>query len=44
MKTVNFQGVYSTPTLTPLSVKCEQGFAQSAAIDGLTPIEGEWDE
>ena len=44
MKTVRFLGVYATPTLQPLEVKCEQGFAQSTSIDGLTPIEGEWDE
>ncbi len=44
MKTVNFKGVYTQPVLEEFSVKCEQGFAQSADVEGLTPIEGEWDE
>ena len=44
MKTVNFKGVYTKPVCEEFSVKCEQGFAQSADVEGLTPIEGEWDE
>jgi hypothetical protein len=37
------KGAYIAPVLENLCFHCEQGFAQSAGIYGLTPIEGEWD-
>lgn len=37
------EGAYAAPELMSLCFHCEQGFAQSAGIYGLTPIEGEWD-
>lgn len=38
------KGAYIAPVLENHCIHCEQGFAQSAGIDGLTPIEGEWDD
>lgn len=43
MTKIYTKGAYIAPVLD-LCIHCEQGFAQSAGIDGLTPIEGEWDD
>ena len=44
MTKIYTKGAYSAPVLENLCIRCEQGFAQSAGIDGLTPIDGEWDD
>lgn len=44
MNKINFKGAYAAPALRSLNVRCEEGFAQSVTIDGLTPMEGAWDE
>lgn len=44
MTKIYTKGAYIAPVLENLCIHCEQGFAQSAGIDGLTPIEGEWDD
>lgn len=43
MKRTNL-GVYTTPQLRELNVRCEAGFATSVGIDGVTPEDGVWDE
>ena len=44
MNKINFKGAYAAPALKSLNVRCEEGFAQSVTIDGLTPMDGVWDE
>ena len=44
MTKIYTKGAYTAPVLENLCIRCEQGFAQSAEIDGLFPIEGEWDD
>ena len=44
MTKIYTKGAYSAPVLENLCICCEQGFAQSAGIDGLTPIDGECDD
>jgi hypothetical protein len=48
MTKIYTKGAYSAPVMKSLSVSCEEGFAQSlaidGAIDGLTPIDGAWDD
>ena len=45
MKRINFVGGgYTAPAIKELNVRCEAGFAHSIEIEGLTPVEGEWDE
>ncbi len=39
-----FKGAYDAPVLRSLNVRCEEGFSQSVTIDGLTPMDGVWDE
>ena len=42
------KGAYAAPEMKSLAIHCEAGFAQSlsidGAIDGLTPIDGAWDD
>lgn len=48
MTKIYTKGAYSAPVMKSLSVSCEEGFAQSlaidGAIDGLTPMDGAWDD
>ena len=44
MNKTYFKGAYDAPVLKGVNVRCEEGFAQSVTIDGLTPMEGAWDE
>lgn len=44
MKLSKNNGAYEAPKVVNFAFCCEQGFAQSATVDGLTPVEGEWDE
>lgn len=48
MATNYTKGAYTAPAMKSLSIYCEAGFAQSlsidGAIDGLTPVDGAWDE
>ena len=38
------EGAYAAPELMSLCFHCEQGFAHSAGIYGLTHFEAEWDD
>ena len=38
------EGAYAAPELKSLCFHCEEGFAQSLAIDGFTPVDGVWDD
>lgn len=42
------KGAYAAPEMKSLSIYCEAGFAQSSevggSLDGLTPIDGAWDD
>lgn len=42
----NLFGAYDVPMLVDVAIACEQGFAVSAdtTLDGITSIDGEWDE
>ena len=48
MTKIYTKGAYSAPVMKSLCIRCEEGFAQSlavdGAIDGLTPIDGAWDD
>ena len=44
MNKIIFKGAYAAPVLKSLNVRCEEGFAQSVEIDGLTPLPGTWDD
>lgn len=44
MKRIFLSGAYSAPSLRELTVRCEQGFATSTTIDGITSEDGAWDE
>ena len=44
MTKIYTKGAYTAPVLKDLCIRCEQGFAQSAGIDGLFPIDGQWDD
>lgn len=48
MTKIYTKGAYSAPVMKSLCIRCEEGFAQSlavdGAIDGLTPIDGVWDD
>ena len=44
MTKIYTKGAYTAPVLENLCIRCEQGFAQSTGIDGLFPVEGEWDD
>ncbi|MBQ7855893.1 MAG: hypothetical protein IJ348_02105 [Alistipes sp.] len=44
MTKIYIKGAYTAPTMKGVSVRCEEGFAQSVTIDGLTPLPGAWDE
>lgn len=44
MTKIYTKGAYTAPVLENLCIHCEQGFAQSTGIDGLFPVEGEWDD
>lgn len=44
MTKIYTKGAYIAPVLENLCIRCEQGFAQSAVIDGLIPMDGVWDE
>ncbi|MBP3643514.1 MAG: hypothetical protein J6J22_02560 [Alistipes sp.] len=37
-------GAYRAPQLRELGVRVEAGFATSATIDGVTSMDGVWDE
>ena len=38
------KGAYAAPEMKSLSICCEAGFAQSTTIDGLTSVDGAWDD
>ena len=44
MNKTYIKGAYSAPVMRNVDVRCEEGFAQSVTIDGLTPMDGAWDE
>ena len=44
MNKIYNKGVSSAPVMKNVCVRCEEGFAQSVTIDGLTPMDGVWDE
>ena len=44
MTKIDVKSAYAAPEMKSVSICCEEGFAPSLTIDGLTPGDGAWDD